>query len=125
MLANICVHETINMFEDSGSQTGGFQQGGFGGCSLDPQNRNKGTKKRTTVPKTGMRAQKPEHATKKQERGHIHQNHPQFRNRTKFHRVLQGGGTEWDAILLHFYGSPNPFFIQQTGPFPPFKLAPP
>ena len=34
-----------------GSQKCGFQKGGFGGCSLDPQNRNEGGKNGSTVPK--------------------------------------------------------------------------
>ena len=31
---------------------GGFQKGGFGGCSLDPQKPERGTKNGTAVPKT-------------------------------------------------------------------------
>ena len=38
-----------------GSQKGGFSKRGSGRCSLDPQNRNEGTKNGTTVPEIGTR----------------------------------------------------------------------
>ena len=40
-------------------------KGGFGGCSLDHQNRNEGIKNGTTVPQTRTRVQKTERRYKK------------------------------------------------------------
>ena len=41
-------------------------------------------------------------------------------DRSISHRVLQGGAQRGGgAILLHFFGSPAPFFIQQNKPFLP------
>ena len=51
-------------FQGNAGFSGKFEVwGGFGGCSLDPQDRNEGTKNRTTVPKTGTRAENTELST--------------------------------------------------------------
>ena len=60
------------------SQKGGFQKGGFGGCSLDPQNRNEGTKNGMTAPKNGTRVPKRNDGTKKPERGYKKSQHHPF-----------------------------------------------
>ena len=47
----------------------GFQKGGFGGCALDPKNRNDGAKNGTTAPKTGTRVQKTERRYQNRNKG--------------------------------------------------------
>ena len=48
------------------------------------------------------------------------------RNPRIFHRVLQGAAQRGGAILLHSYGSPDPFFshMQRNEPFSPLNLHP-
>ena len=48
-----------------GSQKGGFQDGGFGGCCWSPPKRNEGTINKTTTQKTGTTVQRPERWYKK------------------------------------------------------------
>ena len=104
-----------------GSPKGGFQKGGFGGCSPEPQNRNEGTKNGTTVPKTGMRAQKQERLYKTLERGRIRQNQPKLQNRPY---VSSRFGIEFGGIFrlsCHLPGQfwPPPAILRAfSGAFP-------
>ena len=75
-------------FSDCTTLVGGSQKGGFGKCSLDPENQNEGTKNETTVPKTGTRVQKRNDGTENRYEGTFAkttclQNHPFVSSRSQ------------------------------------------
>ena len=96
MCSKLCAFFARIMARLRGSQKGGFQKSSFGGCSLDTQNRDEGTK-------TERRHKKPERGCKKAERRYKNRNQGTFDAFFGLPDVAESKTTE-SPETLYFWG---------------------